>query len=146
MLCHPRSYYNSPVWIKHAWRDSCTSSNQSELILSEWDVIPYAVIVFNAKATARQGVAVSSEAWQVADIFCTQGRSFPSFAQLQAEMSIGLDLIRLAITNFFHLDWIQTVNRFMNLGSGLDLDWVNGKNCGIFVKLYFVNFLDFIWT
>jgi len=32
----------------------------------------------------------------------------------------------------------------MNLGSGPDLDWVNGKNCLIFVyeMLYFVNF----WT
>jgi len=42
-----------------------------------------------------------------------------------------LDCIR-TLTYLF-LDWSRTVNRFENLGSGPNLDWVNGKNCGTFV-------------
>jgi len=45
-------------------------------------------------------------------------------------MSIGLDLdwtgsglCRILL----NLDWIRAVNCFRNLGSGQDLDWVNGK-------------------
>jgi len=66
-------------------------------------------------------------------------------------MSIGLDvdwtgsgLKRILLI----LNWIRTVKCFKNLGSGPDLDRVNGKNYTIFVNkmLYFVNFLDFMWT
>ena len=47
-----------------------------------------------------------------------------------------------------NLDWIRTANCFINLGSGPDLGWINGKELRHFVikKLYFVNILDFIWT
>jgi len=43
-------------------------------------------------------------------------------------MSIGLDLNWIRTSkNFFDLDWILTINRFKNFGSGPDLDWVSGK-------------------
>ena len=46
------------------------------------------------------------------------------------------------------LDRTRTVNCFINLGSGLGLDWVNGKVSHNFCcwKLYFVKFFAFIWT
>ena len=67
------------------------------------------------------------------------------------EMSIGLDLDwtgsglwRILLI----LDWIRPVKCFINLGSGPDLDWVNGKNYIRFFikKLYSVNCLDYNWT
>jgi len=54
--------------------------------------------------------------------------------------------------------WIRTIANFVefvldpeckalkNLGSGQDLDWVNGKEMGHFCCEHFSNFLDFIWT
>jgi len=61
------------------------------------------------------------------------------------EMSIGLDP---DYCNFLHLDWIRTANRLKNLRSGMEWTELMEKNCGISVvkKLYFVHFLDFIWT
>jgi len=48
----------------------------------------------------------------------------------RTEMSVGLDLDwtgsglwRILLI----MGWIRTVKNFMNLGSGPDLDWVNGK-------------------
>jgi len=52
------------------------------------------------------------------------------------EMSIGLDLDRTGSGLWrilFNLDWIQTVQCLINLGSGPDLDWLNRKICVIFV-------------
>ena len=51
---------------------------------------------------------------------------------------IGPGLCRI----LFNLDWIRPVTCFINSGSGMDLDWVNGKNCVIFVikKVFLLNF------
>jgi len=54
-----------------------------------------------------------------------------------SEMSIGPDLDWTG-TGLWRilliLDWIRTVKCFMNLGSGLVMDWVNGKELCNFVK------------
>ena len=44
---------------------------------------------------------------------------------------LGLDWIR-TMTNLLILDWIRTVKCFINLGSGPDSDWVNGKKFCVF--------------
>jgi len=47
-----------------------------------------------------------------------------------AEMSIGLDLDWTGSglwRIFLNLNWIRTAKCFINLGSGPDLDWINGK-------------------
>jgi len=66
-------------------------------------------------------------------------------------MSIGLDLDWTAtgpLRILLILDWIWTAKCFKYLGSGPDLDWVNGKELRNFChqKDVFFNFLDFVWT
>jgi len=57
---------------------------------------------------------------------------------------IGLDP---AIANFVKFGLDPDCKSLQNLGTGPDLDWVNGKEMRIFVvKRHFLNILDFIWT
>ena len=60
---------------------------------------------------------------------------------------LGLDWIR-TIANFVEFGLDPGCKSFQNLGSGPDLDWVNGKEMRHFVvkRLHFSNTLDFIWT
>ena len=74
----------------------------------------------------------------------------PSSSSVEPEMSIGLDLDWTGpglLQILLNLNWIRTV-KLRNLGSGTDLDLVNGKKCGIFVVkgLHFSNILDLDFT
>ena len=82
--------------------------------------------------------------------FDSMTRSGSAWIVLQAsvsEMSVGLDWIR-TIANCVDF-WLDVeCKSFQNLGSGPDLDWVNGKEMRHFVvkRLHFSNILDFTWT
>ena len=60
---------------------------------------------------------------------------------------LGLDWNR-TIATFVEFGLDSDCKSFQNLGTGPDLDRVNGKKFGIFdvKRLHFSIFLDFIWT
>jgi len=63
------------------------------------------------------------------------------------EMSVGLDWIR-TIANFVKCGLDPDCKSLQNLGTGPDLDCVNGKEMqhSVVKRLHFKNILDFIWT
>jgi len=72
------------------------------------------------------------------------GQKFVFASRVRDEHWTGSGLWQI----LFILDWTRTVKCSIILSSGPQLDWVNGKELRSFCrwKLYFVNFLDFIWT